>query len=74
MIQVKELKTILDFQNLKKGDTIACEFKRDVHNYPMKSFRFNIFNVVENKERTTEIILQKKNNLYFNYGLFINQK
>lgn len=72
MIKAKELKTISDFESLKKGDLIACEFHRDVHDYPIKPFRFKVFGVVENKARTTEIILQTKNNLYFNYGMFID--
>jgi len=72
MIQTKELKTKEDFECLKKGDVIACEFNRDVHDHPRKSFRFKVFEIVENKARTSEIILQTKNNLYFNYGMFID--
>jgi hypothetical protein len=72
MIQTKELKTISDFQDLKKGDVIACEFHRDVHDHPRKSFRFKVFEIVENKARTCEVILQTKNNLYFNYQMFID--
>jgi len=71
MIQTKELKTISDFESLKKGDVIACEFHRDMEDYP-KKFRFKVFEIVENKSRTKEIILQKKNNLYFNYGMFLD--
>ena len=40
MIQVKELKTIEDFINLEKGDVVACEFHRDVNDYP-KKYRCN---------------------------------
>lgn len=72
MITTKPLTTIEDFESLKKGDVIACEFHRDVHDYPKKSFRFKVFEIAEAKHRTTEIILQKKNNLYFNYGMFID--
>lgn len=72
MIQVKELKTSEDFINLKKGDIVACEFHRDVNDYP-KKYRFNVFKVVENKESYCEIILQKKNNIYFNWKLFLNE-
>lgn len=71
MIAFKELKTIEDFESLKKGDQVACEFKRDVNDYP-KKYRFNIFKIYDVKTNTTEIILQKKNNLYFNYLMFIN--
>lgn len=71
MITTKELKTIEDFESLKVGDYIACEFHRDMHDYPRKSFRFKVFPIVEVKTRTTEIILQKKNNLYFNYEMFV---
>ena len=72
MIKTKLLTTKEDFQALKKGDVIACEFHRDVHDYPKKSFRFKVCEVVENIQRTTEIVYQKKNNLYFNYGMFID--
>ena len=72
MIQTKELKTIEDFESLKKGDVIACEFNRDMHDHPNKSFRFKVFKIYEVLPRTKEIVLQKKNNLYFNYGMFID--
>jgi hypothetical protein len=71
-IYAKALKTIEHFESLQKGDYLACEFHRDVHDYPRKSFRFKVFQVVEVKTRTKEIILQKKNNIYFNYGMFID--
>jgi hypothetical protein len=71
-IFTKQLMTIEDFESVKKGDFLACEFGRDVHDYPRKSFRFKVFQVVEVKTRTKEIILQKKNNIYFNYGMFID--
>jgi hypothetical protein len=72
MITTKELKTLADFESLQKGDTIACEFHRDMHDHPRKSFRFKVFEIVEVKTRAKEIILQTKNNLYFNYGMFID--
>lgn len=72
MIECKELKTIEDFESLEKGDFLACEFHRDVHDHPKKPFRFKVFQIVEVKKRTKEIILQNKNNLYFNYGMFID--
>lgn len=72
MIQTKELKTIVDFESLKKGDIIACEFHRDVHDYPRKPFRFKVFTIAGNMAETQEIILQRKNNIYFNYRLFID--
>ena len=72
MIVTKQLSTLKDFEALRPGDTIACEFHRDVYDGPKKSFRFKVFEVVENKLRTTEIILQRKNNIYFNYGMFID--
>lgn len=72
MILTKELNTLEDFESLQKGDIIACEFHRDVHDHPRRSFRFKVFEIVEVKTRTKEIILQSKNNLYFNYGMFID--
>lgn len=72
MIKTKELKTIEDFESLKKGDVLACEFHRDVHENLGKTFRFKVFEIAENKARTKEIILQKNNNIYFNYEMYLN--
>ena len=71
MIQIKELITIQDFESLKKDDVVFCEFYRDVHDHP-KKYRSNVFKIVENKQNTNEIILQIKNNIYFNYKMFVN--
>lgn len=68
MIQVTELKTIADFEALKKGDYVACEFHRDV--YP-KKIRFGVFKIALNRADTKEIILDKKDNVYFNYHMFV---
>jgi len=70
MIVVKELQTLEDFKNLKKGDSVACEFHRNIHDYP-KTYRFGIFKIFMNKDSHKEIILQKKNNIYFNYEMFV---
>lgn len=72
MIQTKELKTLEDFENLKAGDMITCEFHRDMYIVDKKT-RFATYTIVENKKRTNEIILQKKNNVYFNYDMFLNE-
>lgn len=68
MIQGKSLIKLEDFEALKKGDYIACEFHRDV--YP-KKIRFGVFEIAMNKSNTTEIILNKKDNIYFNYKMFV---
>lgn len=71
MIHTKELKTMEDFESLVKGDWIACQFNRNIHDYP-KVFRFGVFKIVEVKIEAHEIILQKKNNIYFNYKMFVD--
>ena len=71
MIQTKDIETIEDFKQLKKGDLVAVEWKRDMY-FGNKESRFGTYKVVENKERTMEIILQAKNNVYFNYSMFLN--
>ncbi len=73
MIQTKELKTLEDFESLKSGDMIACEFHRDMY-IADKRTRFATYTIVENKKRDKEIILQKKNNVYFNYGMFLSEE
>lgn len=71
MIQTKDIETIEDFQRLKAGDFVAVEWRRDMY-CGNKQARFGVYQIAENKERTTEIILQKKNNVYFNYSMFLN--
>ena len=71
MIQVKDIETLEDFQRLKKGDLVAVEWKRDMY-FGNKEKRFGTYEVFENKERTTEIKKKKKNNVYFNYSMFLN--
>lgn len=67
----KKLETIEDFENLKKGDLVACEFHRDIHDYP-KQYRFKVFPIVKVRNDTKEVILQTKNNIYFNYKMFVD--
>jgi hypothetical protein len=71
MITTRDLTTLEDFENLKKGDVVACEFYRNIHDYP-KVYRFGVFKVALNKSSHKEIILQKKNNVYFNYEMFLS--
>lgn len=71
MIKTVEITKSFDFETLKKGDNIACEFHRDLHDYP-KKYRFKVFQIVKVRTDTKEIILQTKNNLFFNYEMFAN--
>ncbi len=72
MIKMKELKTLEDFITIKKNDILACEFHQNVHDYPKKPFRFGVFKVFTIIPELKEIVLQKKNNIYFNYGLYLD--
>lgn len=74
MITAKPLTCLEDFENLKKGDVVACEFKINIHDMPREPYRFRVFEVAENKARTKEIILQIKNNIYFNYEMYLNEE
>lgn len=71
MINIRSLKNLTDFESLKKNDIVLCEFHLLIHDYP-KTYKENVFKVYENKSDTKEIILQKKNNVYFNYEMFLN--
>lgn len=71
MIECKELKTAEDFESLEKGDFVACEFHRDIHDHP-KKYRFRVFQIVKVKTDDKEVILQTKNNIYFNYKMFVD--
>ncbi len=72
-MKIKELKTLQDFQELKKGDIVACEFYRNMYQGRGAGFTFKVFEIAMNKENTNEIILDKKWNLYFNYKMFVEK-
>lgn len=73
MIVTENIQTLEGFKKIKKGDILAIEWHRDSY-FEQNRTRFATYVVVENKERTTEIILQKKNNIYFNYMMFLDPK
>lgn len=68
-MKTKELTTLEDFENIKKWDFLACEFHRNI---PFYRTRFRVFEVFQNKEVHNEIILERKNNIYFNFKMFID--
>ena len=72
-IKTKRLVTLEDFQSIKKGDWLACTFHRDISDYP-KKYRFNVFKVYEIIDHLKEIVLQRKNNIYFSYAMFLEGK
>jgi len=72
MITIKPLNTIEDFESLKSGDNVACEFHRNIHDHPKQPYRFGVFKIVKVRTDTKEIILQTKNNIYFNYRMYVN--
>lgn len=74
MIDTNHLSTLQDFQSLKKGDIVAVEWRRDVQKTKRTRTRFGVYNIAENKSGTTEIILQKPLNIYFNYMMFLEPK
>jgi hypothetical protein len=71
MITTTPITQSFQFESLKKGDYLACEFHQNVHDYP-KVYRFKIFQIVKVRNDTKEIILQTKNNIYFNYEMYAN--
>lgn len=74
MIVTKQLKDLVDFESLKKGDVVAVEWRRDVptNKRGTKKTRFSSYEIVDNLTSQTEIILQKSMNIYFNYMMFLD--
>ena len=74
MIESIELKTLADFEGLKKGNCVAVEWRRNVPTSKRseKTTRFAVYTVVDNLTRNTEIILEKPMNIYFNYMMFLD--
>ncbi len=80
MIECKELKTAEDFESLEKGDFVACEFHRDIHDHP-KKYRFRVFQIVKVKTddaikfmqlgfNQTESVKMAKETILNNYKIF----
>ncbi len=73
MIQAKNIETLDEFKRLKMNDCVICEFKRDAY-VGNKKTRFGTYQIYAVKHDQNEIILQLKNNVYFNYKMFLNPK
>ncbi len=73
MIVTKQLEELADFENLRKGDVVVVEWRRDVptNKRGTKKTRLASYEVVDNLIRQTEIILQMPLNIYFNYMMFL---
>lgn len=74
-MEFKELKTIEDFRLVQKNDWVACEFNESMrYDYPEGPYRLKVFRVYQNLINSNELVLQKKNNMYVNYGMFVEGK
>jgi len=73
MILYKQLKTIEAFESLKHGDIVAVQFKNNMSNgsCPKKYQHFNVFHIAFIKKDTEEVILNRKENIYFNYRMYV---
>lgn len=70
-MKLKKLTTIEEFENLKPGDIVVVEYdeKQPYWNREMQGIKsYNIHSV---KTRQKELILQIKNNHYFNYEMYL---
>lgn len=67
-MDIRELTTALDFQEIQHDDLLIVKFRRE--QYPKKHL-IETFRVYENKVNEPEIILQKRNNIYFNWRMFL---
>ncbi|MCK9155105.1 MAG: hypothetical protein M0P12_03220 [Paludibacteraceae bacterium] len=73
MIVLKHILTLEDFESLKVGDNLAVEWHRDSYLGDGRT-RFACYRIVEIHDWNQEIILQKKNNVYFSYARFLEEK
>lgn len=69
-----KLKTLNDFYNLKKGDTIVVKWGDYFLSHTRNSKRIMIYEIFENRKEQTEIICQWEDNHFFNYKLHLYGK
>jgi len=67
-MEIIELTTPEQFKSLVSGDLLIVEFKKKIYPLPHK---INSFRIYDNKESDSEIILQKKNNIWFNWRHYL---
>jgi hypothetical protein len=76
MITTQVLKTVADFELLKEGDFLACEFHNFIYEHRKgrisEKYKFKVFKIDVVLKESKEIVLQNKNNIYFNYEMFQN--
>lgn len=75
LIALEEPKTIEDFAAIKAGDVLAVEWKGQ--NFKgRRSVSFAIYEVYDNlfEKGANEIVLQKYNNVYFNFAMYLEGK
>ena len=71
-MKTKELKTEEDFEQLKEGDYLAVSFKKTVTWDGKENYTFKVFPIYKVLKEYKEIVLQKKNNIYFLWEHFLN--
>lgn len=71
-MQLKKLTTIEEFENLKQGDIVVVEYDEKQPYWNKKMQGIKSYNIHSVKTRQKELILQIKNNHYFNYEMYLN--
>lgn len=70
-MRIARLKTIEQFENLKKRDLILVKWSDYKAKHDKGCKKVMLYKIYENKKIDHEIICQKRNNHYFNYLMYL---
>lgn len=74
MLKLKLMKSEEEFIALKKGDKILVKWSENWVDHMPKSEKIMFYKIHQNKTSCDEIICQWKDNHYFNYKLYLQDK
>lgn len=69
-----KLTTKEQFESIRRGDTIIVKWSEYFTNHTQDCKEIMMYTVYQNKKDCNEIICRKKNNHFFNYELFLQEK
>jgi hypothetical protein len=70
-MKFKKLTTIEEIENLKKGDLVLVEFDKEQPYWNKEMQGVKAYNIAFVKKSHKELILKLKNNIYFNYEMYL---
>ena len=73
-MQIREINTVEEFENLKRGDMLLIEWSDYFVKHHPKSKKIELYSIYKVYPNNHEVICRMKDNHYFNYNLYLDNK